>query len=200
MTRSRSPGFTLVELMVALFIFALIASAGVGLLSFGVRAQEQGTAKLDEIAAVRRMSVLIAGDLAQALPRVARGADGGTVRAFTGNDGTSDSLVLGYVRAGRTNLSNAARASAQRVDIRLIDGALIRQGYDAIDGAAAHNDGVLADGVTAVAMRYRDAQGAWHPRWDNLALDSLPVAVEMTVTRTRRAPLTFDWLCGTGYS
>lgn len=199
MKRSLEDGFTLVELMVALFIFALLAAAGVGLLSFGVRAQAQGTARLDEIATVRRMSMLMASDLAQAVPRVARGADGGSIRAFTGNDGTSDPLVLGYVRNGRSNFAGAPRASVQRVDVRLIDGQLIRQGLGTIDGVTTHSDAVLADQVTTLAMRYRDRLGEWHPRWDNVALDSLPAAVEMTVTRAHGPSLTFDWACGTPY-
>jgi general secretion pathway protein J len=36
----RANGFTLVELLVALTIFAMLAAAGVGLLSFSVQAQE----------------------------------------------------------------------------------------------------------------------------------------------------------------
>ena len=200
MTRRPNPnGFTLVELMVALVIFAMLATAGVALLSFAVRAQAGAAVRLDDVAATRRMSTIVANDLAQALPRVARASDGGTVRAFTGNDGTSDPLVFGYVRGGRTNPGNAARASAQRVEIRLIDHRLERWGYSAIDGDATHNDILLANQVTALAMRYRDRRGEWHPRWDNLAQDSVPAAVEMTVTREHGQPLTFDWASGTGY-
>ena len=197
--RSNSPtetGFTLIEMMIALFIFALIAGAGVALLSVGVRAQAAATTRLDDVADLRRMSVLLANDLSQIVPRTARSTNGATLRAFTGNDGTSDPLVLGYVRGGRSNLDDAPRANLQRVDIVLDGNRLERRGYAAIDGTADVKTVVLADRVTALAMRYRDAKGVWRARWDNALLDALPVAVEMTVTRANGAPLTFAFAAG----
>ena len=172
--RSNSPtetGFTLIEMMIALFIFALIAGAGVALLSVGVRAQAAATTRLDDVADLRRMSVLLANDLSQIVPRTARSTNGATLRAFTGNDGTSDPLVLGYVRGGRSNLDDAPRANLQRVDIVLDGNRLERRGYAAIDGTADVKTVVLADRVTALAMRYRDAKGVWRARWDNALLD-----------------------------
>ena len=199
MKRSES-GFTLIELMVALLIFAMIAAAGVSLLSFGVRAQAAAKTRLDATADVRRMSMLLANDLAQAVPRLSRDANGGQLRAFTGNDGRSDPLVLGYVRNGWTNPDAQSRSSVQRVDITLVAGTLSRQGYATTDGSVAGTGLMLADKVTNLTMRYRDRKGEWHPRWDNVALDSLPVAIEMTVTRSGEPPLTLLWLTGASYT
>lgn len=192
-------GFTLVEMMVALFIFALIATTGVVLLSVGVRAQAAATARLDDTAAVRRMSVLLANDFAQVMPRTARASDGAVLRAFTGNDGTGNALILGYVRGGWSNLENAPRAGVQRVDVVLESGRLERRGYAALDGNATATAIVLAEGVTAVAMRYRDRKGDWRQRWDEPLIASLPAAVEMTLTRGREPPLTLAFVAGPNY-
>ncbi len=197
MTAARASGFTLIEMMVALFIFALLAGAGVMLLSFGVRAQAAAVARLDDVAGVRRMSVLLANDFAQAAPRIARGTDGQPLRAFTGNDGRSDALVLGYVRSGWSNPDGVARASVQRVDVTLINGRLERQGYDIAVPDAPTATLLLADRVTAVSMRYRDGLGDWRARWDNNDLASLPAAVEMTVTRGNSPPLVMAFATGT---
>ncbi len=195
----RGAGFTLIEMMVALFIFALLAAAGASLLSFGVRAQAVATQRLEDTADLRRFAGLLAADLAQALPRVARGPDGQPVRAFTGNDGRSDPLVIGYVRAGLTNPYESARAGIQRVDVTLADGRLSRIGYPMVDGSAAPAGIVLTDRVTALTMRYRDAKGEWRPRWDDALTASLPSAVEMTVTRTGQPPLTLAFLAEPTY-
>ena len=192
-------GFTLVEMMVALFIFALIATNGVVLLSVGVRAQAAATARLDDTAAVRRMSVLLANDFAQVMRRTARASDGAVLRAFTGNDGTGNALILGYVRGGWSNLENAPRAGVQRVDVVLESGRLERRGYAALDGNATATAIVLAEGVTAVAMRYRDRKGDWRQRWDEPLIASLPAAVEMTLTRGREPPLTLAFVAGPNY-
>lgn len=189
-------GFTLVEMLVALFIFALIAAAGVTILSIGVRTQGAATAKLDDVAGVRRMSALLAGDLAQIVPRTARGVDGAVMRAFTGNDGRSDPLVLGYVRTGR---AGAQGAGLQRVDVILNGSRLERRGYAVVDGSAQAVPMLLADDVTGLAMRYRDATGTWRPRWDNALVATLPVAVEMTVTRKSMPPLTLAFVAGPSY-
>ena len=52
-------GFTLVELVVSLFIFALISAAGVSLLGYSVDAQASAGKRLDEVAAIRRVGALL---------------------------------------------------------------------------------------------------------------------------------------------
>jgi general secretion pathway protein J len=192
-------GFTLIELIVALFIFAMLAAAGVSLLSFGVRAQAAATQRLEDTADLRRFSSLLASDLAQVLPRIARGPDGQPVRAFTGNDGRSDPLVLGYVRGGWTNPDGATRAGIQRVDVTLSDGRLTRAAYPMVDGSVAPAGIVLADRVEQLTMRYRDRRGEWRPRWDNPLLDTLPAAVEMTVKRKGEPALVLAFVTGPPY-
>ena len=199
MKRPARNGFTLIELMVALLIFAMIAAAGVSLLSFGVRAQAAATQRLEDTADLRRFSTLMASDLAQAMPRVARGPDGQPIRAFTGNDGRSNPLVLGYVRGGWTNPDNAARAGIQRVDVTLVDGRLTRTAYPMVDGSVAPAGIVLADRVEQLTMRYRDRRGEWRPRWDDALLNTLPAAVEMTVKRKGEAPLVLAFVTGPAY-
>ncbi len=194
----KASGFTLIELMVALFIFAMLAAAGVALLSFGVRAQAAATERLDRIADERRMSVLLAADFSQAVPRLARDRQGATVRAFTGNDGTSEPLVLGYVRSGWTNPDDQPRASVQRVDVVLDAGRLIRRAYRHPDGSEPATSMLLADRVAALGVRYRDKDGQWRARWDNVRMDAMPIAVELTLTRQREAPLTMAFVVGTG--
>jgi general secretion pathway protein J len=185
--------------MVALFIFAMLAAAGVSLLSFGVRAQAAATQRLEDIADLRRFSTLLASDLAQALPRIARGPDGQPVRAFTGNDGRSDPLLMGYVRSGWTNPDGAPRAGIQRVDVTFVDGRLTRTAYPMVDGSVAPAGVVLADRVEQLTMRYRDRKGEWRPRWDNALLDMTPAAVEMTVKRKGEPPLVLAFVTGPAY-
>jgi len=199
MRQKRESGFTLIELMVALFIFGMLAAAGVSLLSFGVRAQAAATQRLEDVADLRRFSTLLASDLAQALPRIARAPDGQPVRAFTGNDGRSDPLVMGYVRGGWTNPDGAPRAGIQRVDVTLSEGRLTRTAYPMVDGSVAPAGIVLADKVEHLTMRYRDRKGDWRPRWDSALLDTIPAAVEATVQRKGEPPLVLAFVTGPAY-
>ena len=176
-------GFTLVELLVSLLFFSRLSAAGVMLLSFSVRAQENAGARLDDLAALRRTGALLAGDLAQAAPRLQRDQAGRTLAAFVGNSG-EEGLGLAFVRRGWENESEAPRASLQKVEYGLVQGRLLRRAYPMVDGAAPLASAVLLDRVESLRFRYRDDRGEWRDRWDPTDPKRLPRAVEMVVAVT----------------
>jgi general secretion pathway protein J len=188
-------GFTLVELMVALLIFGMIAGAGVSILNFSIRAQAASTAKLDAIGDQRRMAALLSADLAQAVPRVTRDTAGSPVRAFSGTNGVGALPMLRYVRSGWTNPGADPRASIQRVEIALLAGRLERRTYPMADGAPAGAPQILASNVESVRLRYRE-RGPWSEVWTATTFDALPRAVEMTVKRRGEPALMMAFLVG----
>lgn len=190
----RERGFTLVELLVALTIFGMLAAAGVALLSFSVTAQAASGEKLAAIASVRRVSAVLTSDLAQALPRIARDESGERQPAFIGNDG-SDELLMGFVRGGWSNLDEQPRSTLQKIEYRLIDGRLERRAFPMVDGTTPDDPAVLVEQVESLALRYR-ADEEWRERWDPLKPELMPHAVEMVVTRRGEAPLRHVLLVG----
>lgn len=190
-------GFTLIELMVALLIFGLLASAGVMLLSGSVNAQGAVKRHLDDMAAVQRASAAMSADLAQALPRISRNAEGMNVPAFWGQRDEGRALLL-FVRSGWSNLDNAPRSTLQKVEYWLSQGRLERLTYPMIDGSEPDQPAVLLEGVTQLGFRYRDESGAWRDDWQPSQADLLPRAVEMRVTRKGQPPLTLMFLVGPG--
>lgn len=192
-------GFSLIEMMVALLIFGMLAAAGVALLSFSVRAQAVTGAKLDDIAAINRFTNALSADLAQATARVVRDAAGTPLPAFEGQSGSDSSPMLRLVRGGWTNLDEAPRASGQKVEYRLDGGVLQRIAYPMLDGAAALPPATMLKGIARVALRYRIA-GAWSDRWQGSAEAPLPQAVEMLVDRTDGKRFRSVMLVGTGYA
>lgn len=189
-------GFTLVELMVSLFIFALLAAAGVALLGFSVKAQGAAGERLDEVAALRRLSALMAGDLAQATARISRDSDGRPRAAFVGTTGGGP-IALGFVRAGWSNPDGAARASLQRVDWRLEGDRIERRAYPMVDGATPAAWSPVMRGVSALTLRYR-LGGEWREVWDPVRPSAVPRAVEATVTVDGVGPVRMLFLSGTG--
>lgn len=194
---TRESGFTLIEMMVALLIFAMLAVAGVSLLTFSVRAQAAATQRLDAVADDQRMASLLAGDLGQAVPRITRDVIGATQPAFSGTNGVGAAPVLRYVRGGWTNPDGNARASIQRVEIALNARRLERRTYAMVDGATAGEPMILADNVESVRVRYRN-NGVWKPAWDNPDPASLPRAVELIVKRQGQPALMMAFLVGAG--
>jgi general secretion pathway protein J len=192
-------GFTLVELMVALLIFGLIAGGGVALLGFSVRAQTIGGAKLDDLSALNRTASVLAADCGQAVPRSTRDGGGTLLPAFVGEAGSSAAPMVRLVRAGWSNLDDAPRPALQKVEYRVENGVLLRLAYPELDGAAPLAAAVLLPRVRAATMRYRYA-GAWSDRWDGAGGVPLPQALEMTVVRADGTTLRFMMLVGTGYT
>ena len=181
--RSAEHGFTLVEVMIALLIFSMLAVAGVAILSFSVRAGAATGARLDDAAALNRTLSVLSADLAQAVDRPTRD-EAGTVRpAFSGEAGAAAMPMLQLVRGGWSNLDAGSRPTLQKVAYQVERGALERVAYPQLDGAAPLTPAVLITGVRDVRLRYRIA-GAWSDRWDGTAGAALPQAMELVVIRT----------------
>lgn len=193
-SRPAEQGFTLVEVMVSLLIFGMLAAAGVAILSFTVRAQEQTGTKFDDISALNRTLALMSGDLGQALIRSSRD-EGGVVRPAFG--GESDGRVA-FVRAGWSNIDGAPRASIQKVAYRVENGVLLRLAYPMVDGAAPLPPMTLLTDVERVSARYR-FKGAWSDRWDGTQGAPLPQAVELSIDRKGGQGYRAMMLVGTGF-
>jgi general secretion pathway protein J len=174
-------GFTLVELMVSLFIFGMLSAAAVGLLSFSVRAQEAADIRLEALAEFRRAGALMTGDLAQAARRVTRDPAGSARPAFVGSSAETEGLLLAFVRRGWENVDEAPRPSLQRVEYHLAGGRLERRAAPRLDGAATLEPTVVLEGVRRLRLRYRDKEGEWRDRWDPTDASETPRAVELVM-------------------
>lgn len=189
-------GFTLIELLVALAIFGLLAGAGVMLLRGSVDTQQAVTGHLDALADVQRGLATIDSDLAQATERISRTRSGTLAPAFFGRKAQSDEALMEFVRGGWSNPGNQRHPSIQKVEYWWRKGRIERIGYYAVDGAVPPEPAMLFDHVTALSLRYRNAEGEWLDIWAPSKPELLPVAVEMIVTRKGEPPLTLRFLVG----
>jgi len=191
-------GFTLIEVMVSLMIFGMIAAAGVAILSFSVRAQSSTGAKLDDIGALTRTMSILSADLAQAANRATRDEAGTRVPAFVGESGSGVTPMLRLVRAGWSNIDGTARPSLQKIAYRVDAGSLQRIAYPMVDGAQGLPPAALLTRVRQIALRYRIA-GAWSDRWDGASGTPLPDAMELRIVRDDGTQFRQMFLVGTGY-
>ncbi len=177
-------GFTLVELLIALLLFALLSAAATALLSFGVAARERSGQRLDELASITRARALLAADLGQAAPRLWRSDTGIAQPAFQANlpgAAGNGTVLLSFVRRGWRNDGNARRASLQRVEYRTQGDRLERRVWPMVDGSAPGPASALFTGLSGVRLRFF-ADGDWRDRWNPVQPDALPAAVEITIT------------------
>lgn len=181
-------GFTLVELLVALAIFAMVSAAGVVLLRSSIDTQTAVSKRLSEGGGVNRLRAILASELASAQPRPVRDQSGNPLPAFVGESGG-----IGFVHASD---SGGIEGALGRSQYRLEGGALVRQASGAVDGANPGEPAPLVRDVTAARWRYRSLDGGWSDAWQPDDPARLPRAVELTLERRGGAPLVLRFLVG----
>ncbi|MDT0507578.1 type II secretion system minor pseudopilin GspJ [Novosphingobium sp. MMS21-SN21R] len=189
-------GFTLVEMLIALALFAVIAVGALGLLRFSVDAELASRSKTDAIAAQRRFLSVWTADLAQAVPRPSRDQSGAPHAALeAGRDG----VLVRLTRSGWDNIDGAPRPSLQKVEYRVTATALVRAGYPFPDGAAPETGSDMLPLTGAPTIRFRAKDGNWLDRWEPQLTTELPVAVELLLPQSGRPPLRIVSLVGVNY-
>lgn len=180
MRRARG-GFTLVEVLVALAVFALIAAAGALVLARTIDTRFIVHEHAERIAELQRMRALLKADLAQAAPRRTRAPTGRPLpRALMGQTVPGDP-VLTLVRAGWSNPDGAARPGLQRVEYRVVEDRLERRASTYLDGARAGPPQVLYRGVSDVAVTFIQ-DGSEAPAFLSSRDRPLPQAVRIVMT------------------
>jgi len=197
MVVGRQRGFTLVEMLVSLTIFGMLAAGGVALLSFSVTSQEMTERQLQTLGSLRRAGALLTADLNQATARPWRDGEGRPQPAFLGTPGV-ETRVMVLVRAGWDNPDLLPRASLQRVEYRLQGGRLLRIGYANVDGGGAAAVTTLIRDVEQLSLRFRDREGNWRSEWQSADPAELPLAVELIVSSPRFGPVRQLFLVGGG--
>ena len=174
-------GFTLIEVLVALALFALIATAAVGLLAWTADQRSAVRARMDRLAQVQITHALLKADLGQAAIRPTRRSNGSSERnAFNAAPPDDASRpLLAFVRRGWENPAGDARASLQYVEYRVVDGRLERSSRVALDGTVGSDPQVLLDEVQSVRAGFYSF-GAWSDGWTGGAR-TMPRAVRLDI-------------------
>lgn len=155
--RRSALGFTLLELLVAMAIFAIVGALALGGLNTVLAQQEIARAELADLQRLQRAMRLIAGDFSQLNPRLVRDEFlGTTLEPPLLADGRGTYLVR-ITRDGWPNpFVIQPRGTLQRVQYRLEDRKLLREYWPVLDatlGTAVRSE-VLLEGVEAVEIQY----------------------------------------------
>ena len=178
---TRRAGFTLVEVLIAVAIFAVLASAGVLVLTRTLDTREVVHERSERLAELQRMRALLRADLGQAAPRRTRGATGRPApQPLIGAAQPGDPLLV-LARTGVANPDDAARPSMQRVEYRLVEDRLERQASDYLDGVRPGARQVLLRGVRSAAVSFV-SRGAEAPAYAASSDRPLPDAVRLRLT------------------
>ena len=181
-------GFTLIEVMIALAIFAVVATISYATLSQAAQASRSISDEMQALQTLQRALQTIANDFAQVQPRPVREPVGSAERAELLADSRNTYLVE-LTRGGYANPLGMQRASAQRVAYRFEDGELRRVQWPALDNPLSNEpvEFVLFEDIERVEFRYLPAgSDNWGTQWPQPgASPAPPRAIEVFIEHAR---------------
>ena len=179
---SDSRGFTLLEVLVAVAIFAIAAQLSFGGLRNILAGHDQLSPRHEAAAALRYAVAILSQDFNAAAPRAVRDALGEPAAAMLA--GGRDELVI-FSRRDPARLVLLDAVGLYRVSYRLQDGELVREVWPVIDTVQSTQPSrqVLLSGLREVRLRFlADGGGTgWVDLWPAAAddkLEALPRALE----------------------
>lgn len=187
--KQRAGGFTLIEILVAMVIVAVIGVLAYGGLHGLIREREQTAASMDRLRLVQQAFAIMTRDFSQLEPRPVRDPLGGTpLAAFISTPQNQPPLV--FTRGGWGNPLADVRSTEERVAYQLDNDQLLRLSWPELDVPAQTQPvkQVLLANVTQFDLRFMDSTGEWQTQWPPLNANSaaylaqLPRAVEIDVT------------------
>ena len=187
---SSSKGFTLLELLVALAIFGLLAAMSYGGLQAVLNQQWHTEQAADRLAELQKMYLLMQRDIEQVVPRLVRNEFGDLQQPLVGDDS------LRLTRGGWRNPAGRQRSTLQRVGYAYEEQQLVRYAWSVLDRAQDSEPlkQPLTEDVERMQLRYLDGDDVWKEQWpdtsgfvgtdvavDRTELPELPKALEVTI-------------------
>lgn len=202
--RAAQCGFTLIELMVAVFITAIVLSMGYGAVNQALASHEALDARQERLLAVQTTMRLLTQDFTQLTPRPVRqplgdgwlpallaGTGPSTSTALSTNGSSTDTSpssgtssigasgaasIVTLTRAGWANPAGIQRPALQRVTYILEKGMLRREHWPVLDATITTTTvrRELLDKVKSVTLRYMDVSFNWRDQWPPQALAGDP--------------------------
>ncbi len=187
MAARSSQGVTLIEVVVALFILALLAIGGYRGLTAVLQARDAVAQETRKWQQLMFFFARMEQDVAQVLHRPVRDQVGNVQPEWLGlaTVAARNEAQLAFTRAGMSD-AGAALLVPQRIGYRLEDDTILLLRWPALDQAANAEPQryPLLSGVREFKLRYLSTAGGWYEQWppSGQGAPGLPVAVEVALT------------------
>lgn len=193
----RRAGFTLIEVVVAIFIAAVMFAIGYRALNQALLERDAINTAQARVTEIQRGMRVLAQDFAQIAARTARDLEGaGNLQPAVLATARDNTLVT-MSRTGWSNPAGIQRPAEQRVRYRFVDGSLVREHWLSVDPAlnAEARQRVILTRLTSAEMRFLDpVSRTWRTEWPGVTstapvgpanVDELlrprPLAIELTL-------------------
>ncbi len=186
-------GFTLLELLIASIIFAIMAVMAYGGLANVLDNSKSSQRALKRLQQIQQSISVLNRDFSQIIQRDIRD-EYGNKQSYLIAGNNIDNLIE-FTRGGRVNPANLLRSSLLRVAYRFDDENLVRLQWPQLDRAQGiePKQTTLIDKVEKITLRFLDKNGEWQDQWPPLntgsgstpgAASLKPAAIEIVMQLT----------------
>jgi general secretion pathway protein J len=179
-------GFTLIEILIALTVFAILASITSSTLYYAFNTRARVNEQSERLSTLQLAISLLQQDISQVVERAIRGDEMRLFPIFVGRPDYMEFTRDGDVNPG----SIEKRSTLKRIAYVCQEGELLRRTWDSLDPANRnkHADKLLIDNLTACHFGYLNQNVQVFPEWradavnQNQNKESLPKAVQVNLT------------------
>jgi len=189
-------GFTLLEMLIALAIFGLLAVMSYSGLRAVLEHQFRTEAEADQLAELQKAYLVMQRDIEQVVARPVRNEFGEELAPLVGDQ------TLEFTRGGWSNPLGRPRSTLQRVSYSWVDRQLRRYVWQVLDRAqdTLPVEQLVLDNIEYMQIRYLFANDQWKEQWPDPLQNPepgaeatvLPRAVEVTIEHEHYGPIV--WL------
>ncbi len=191
-------GFTLIEIIVAVAIMALVSVIAYRGLSAMLTARERIASENERLRDLAQAMARIDADFSAVVDRSIRDSYGVEKAAFIGAPDGLEEAGAAVVMTRMGAPAHAGKlADLQRIGYRVKEGRLELLSWPALDQAprATPNPSTLLENVSRIELRYLDGQNRWQNKWPQLTVgggppESLPRGVQLVLTMASGASYT----------
>jgi len=190
---SRIEGFTLLELLVAVAVFAILSAMAYGGLRNVIDNSQQTESAMQRLQQVQLTMLNISRDFTQLSSRSIRDEYGNSSNYILTGQGAD--IFIEFTRGGRRNPAELLRSHLQRVAYRLEENRLSRLHWPHLDRTQEMEpyESVLLEDVETVGIRFLDSNNEWQNEWPPLDATGLPGADTVTLIAIEFTLELQDW-------
>lgn len=170
----RGRGFTLLELLVAVAVFAILSAMAYGGLRNVIDNSRQTESAMERLQQVQLAMLNLSRDFTQLSTRSIRDEYGNSTNYLLSGQGGD--IIIEFTRGGRRNPAELLRSHLQRVAYKLEENTLSRLHWPHLDRTQEMQpyESVLLEDVENAGIRFLDSNNEWHSEWPPLDAAGIP--------------------------